>query len=46
MNTVVEHRLSRVILTRFLRIIPVLWFEKPAIRMEVIGSYVGEDNIT
>ena len=41
-DTVVENRLSRVILTRLLRIMPVLWFTAPALRMEVIGSYVGE----
>ena len=42
-DTVVEQRLSRTILARFLRIIPDIWFgENPAIRMEVTGTYLGQ----
>lgn len=41
-NTVIENRLPHVILARFLRIIPDLWHSEPTLRMEIIGSYLGE----
>lgn len=41
-NTIVEQRLTRVLLTRFVRIIPVSWHGKPSIRMDFLGSYIGK----
>lgn len=45
-DVVVEQRLSRTILARFLRIVPDIWSGNPVLRMEVTGSYVGKHYIT
>ncbi|XP_028408770.1 uncharacterized protein LOC114531336 isoform X2 [Dendronephthya gigantea] len=42
-DTVVEQRFSRVILSRYLRINPDLWSGKVVLRMEVMGLYVATD---
>ena len=41
-NKIVEQRLTRVLLTRLIRIMPVQWHTQPSIRMDFLGSYVGK----
>ena len=40
--TVVRAKLSNTILARYIRIYPITWRDKLALRVEFIGAYVGE----